>query len=245
MDNIFCQYCGTPNNADAKFCKGCGRQFTYEPQQPAAPQNPQQPVYPQQPIAPQYPQQPITPQYPQQPVYPQPQGFQPQGGGPQQPVVPQYSQQPNIPLQPAYTPAPPKKKKWIILLIGILLAIVGCIVVINGYDKLFMKPMHYLANDFLAAMQSQNYATAYSLMSTDVQTQLGSAEGLKAFMESNGLVFKAYSLTTLNRIPGDPAQGIQLADLTLLDGSTYKIEVDMQVGPDSYWQVIGFGPAEE
>jgi hypothetical protein len=177
------------------------------------------------------PQQPL---YPQQPVYSQP---------PQQQVYQPYMQQPNIPLQPIAIVEPPKKKhtgRTIIL--GLLLGIVGLCVAIFGYVLLFTAPIQKTANAFLTAMQNQDFSTAYSMLAPDVQNQLGSPDNLKTALTSNGWAYKSYKGTSVKRIPGNPPQGVVLADLTLLDGSTYTLEVDLQTGAGSVWQIIGFGP---
>ena len=154
------------------------------------------------------------------------------------------AQQPQIAAQPAI-PHAPKKRKGRILLFGILIGMVGCCAVIGGYYQLFPKPIQNTGNDFLTALQQRNFESAYGMMAPEAQSQLVSAEGLKSFMESNGLLFNSYNSGTMKRISGDPPQAIQIADLVLKDGSTLSIEVDMQVGPDNFWQVIGFGMVSE
>ena len=158
-----------------------------------------------------------------------------------QPVQP-YPQQVNIPLQPATIAPPPKKKVGKTILILLLLAAVICCVSGWAYYQLLLNPIQKTGDDFLKAMQQQNYASAYNMMGVDVKSQLGSAAGLQSFMEANKLTYTAYTTSNLRRIEGNPTQGILLAELTLLDGTKYTIEVDMQVGPGKAWQVIGFGP---
>mgnify|MGYP000857343718 FL=1 len=161
-----------------------------------------------------------------------------------QPAYPQPLIQPPLAAQPAVTPAP-KKRKGRVLLFGILIGVVGCCAMIGGYFQLFLKPIQNTGRDFLTSLQQQNYDIAYSLMSDDLQAELGSPEGLRNFMVSSDLSFTSYKTGTLKRIPGDPVQAVMLADLNLTVGSVQAIEIDMQVGADNFWQVIGFGPAGE
>lgn len=98
-----CVQCGMESNS--KFCPNCGAQVQQAPPVAAA----QAPQYP--------PQQPVPPQYP-----PQPQGYAPQ-------VPPQFQQgYPGYPMQ-----QPPQKKssawKWIGLVAGILVVVVGLLFV--------------------------------------------------------------------------------------------------------------------
>jgi hypothetical protein len=221
MNNIFCQYCGTSNSADARYCKSCGREMPVNVQSHPSQQQPQS--YPTI-----FPQEQAVPHASQPTVYAQP--------------VQPYPQQVNIPLQPATIAPPPKKKKGRVILILLLLAVIGCCGAVWAYNQLLLRPIQKTGDDFLKAMQQQNYASAYIMMAADVQSQLGSTAGLQSFMEANKLAFTSYTTSNLQRIEGNPTQGILMADLTLLDGTKYTMEVDMQVGPGNVWQVIGFGP---
>lgn len=110
---------------------------------------------------------------------------------------------------------------------------------------LFTQPIQNTANDFLNALQNQDYSTAYALIAPEVQGQLGSPQGLQGFMESNGLMFNSYKGGDLKRITGNPPQGIKMAELTLIDGTKYPLEINLQVGENNVWQIIGFGaPAQ-
>jgi hypothetical protein len=231
MEIIFCQYCGTQNAGDARFCKKCGGQITAPTPHPSNPQQPVFPQYPQQPVAPQYPQQPVAPQYPQQPVIPQyPQSV---------PVVtPQYASQ--IPVQPIAPPVK-KKKKTSLILIGILLGLFLCCGGWFGYNQLFITPIQKTADAFMNALQNQDYTTAFNFTNADVQTQLGNVEGLKNYSVSTGLIFNSWKQTSTRRVNGNPPQGVVIGELTFADGTIQKFEVDLVVGPNSIWQVMGFG----
>jgi len=226
MGTKYCHYCGTGNPSEAIFCSGCGRPFQAT-DQPSPAQHPSAPLHdsqgsinPQQPVYPQYPQQPVYPAYPQQP----------QG----------YVQNPQIPIQPVV--APPKKKKAKTIILGLLIGIVGLCAVIVGYTMIFTLPIQNTARDFLNTLQNQDYATAFAMMDANVQAQLGSADGLQSFLSANQYLFTSWKGTGVRRISGNPPQGIMTAELTLADGTVIPFEVDLQVGPGSIWQVIGFGP---
>ncbi|EKD89516.1 MAG: hypothetical protein ACD_34C00001G0002 [uncultured bacterium] len=146
-------------------------------------------------------------------------------------------------MQPVAVASPPKKKHTGgTIILGLLLGIVGVCVAIFGYVYLFTMPIQNTANAFLTAMQNQDFATAYSMLGPEVQNQLGNPENLQIALNSNGWVYKSYKSTSVKRIPGNPPQGVVLADLTLLDGSMFTLEVDLQTGIGSVWQIIGFGP---
>ncbi len=226
MNQIYCQYCGIPNNEDASFCRNCGRSFSQPPQSPVQPNSSPSmaPIAPRISPTPVY----VPPSQNQQPLYP-PQSVSTQGA--------------NIPLHPAPSP---KKKKGKIILFGILIGIVGCCALIGLYYKLFLAPIANTAKDFLIALQDQKYSTAFYMMNTDLQAELENPEGLQSFIVNNGLVFTSFTTGNLKRIAGDPPQAVQEVELTLVEGSKRKLTLYLVVGRDDVWQIMGMeAPAAE
>lgn len=126
---MFCKYCGTQLNDDAKFCTACGKALVEEPAQaPTEPvyKAPAEPVY-QAPAEPVY-QAPAEPVYqaPAEPVYQAP--AEPVYQAPQYQVAPAYE----APAEPAAAPAPAQSAGMFPLLSLIIGAVAATFGILSG-----------------------------------------------------------------------------------------------------------------
>lgn len=192
---IFCQYCGSANNANARYCHSCNREL-------------------------------IVAQPPQQQAYTPP---------PQQMYAPPPVQQVFVQQAPAQ-----KGSKSCIWIVGIATFLVLCCAV-GGYTyySLMLAPIRNTANDFLGFLQAQNYAQAYNLCDADLQKEIGSPDGLKNFIESNGFVVQTWSLNNVQRIDGAPITGFATGQVTFANGKNATVKVSLAVDKSATWKVIG------
>jgi NTF2-like N-terminal transpeptidase domain len=194
-------------------------------------QPPQQPPY----------GQPQPPYYgpPQQPPY-----GQPPYGPPQQPYgQPQYG----VPPVPSYVPQqPPKKRRtglWIFL--GILAVLVlACLGVAGAlYIGVTHNPATDVANKYYTAIQSQDYATAYSYLDASSitfnnqnLTQSLYTQAAQAVDAQKGKV-TSYSITSSNI---NTSNGVNTATFTVSvtrNGSPYDVHLKLQQ-EGSNWKIV-------
>ena len=108
-------------------------------------------------------------------------------------------------------PQPPAKKsnttRNILIVVAVL--VIGCVVCAGAAFALTggailtvfnaVKPITDASEGFMNALKTGNYDTAYALLSSDVQTEVGgNADGLKKLIEANNTQPVSWSFTNAN-----------------------------------------------
>lgn len=225
------------------------------------PDRPQQPPYGQDPYSqpptqyaqpPSYGQTPY-PSPPAQPPYGQDPYSQPPAAYAQQTPVPQppppYAQTP--PVQAPMQPAPRKRRRWP-LIVGIIIGLV-LLVIIGGIAAIVLvvnnSPAKAAVQQYYAAMQSQDYTTAYSYMDPTMtltidnkQQQLNQqifTQVAQAYDTDKGKV-SSYSITSVN-LKSSTSTG-NTADIVVhvTRGNTpYDAHLQLQEQNGS-WKIVSF-----
>jgi len=130
-------------------------------------------------------------------------------------------------------------KKLIIIIVAavgfVCVACIGLVALIGGGVFFLTQPLADASDDYLEALKTGDYATAYDLSAPNVQEELGSAEGLQRFVVENNFIPESWNFNDRS-VENDT--GTLTGTVTLADGTVVNTEINM-AKIDGDWLVTG------
>jgi len=117
----------------------------------------------------------------------------------------------------------------------VCLACIGFVVLLGGGVLFLTQPVVDAGNAYMEAIKAGDYATAYDLSASNVQSEMGSVEGLQTFFTSNNFFPESWSFNSRS-IENNTGQ--LLGNASLRGGIEVSLELSFIKEGDA-WKVRG------